>query len=41
MPGFALVQGLVNVLQLGRQKIPIIQHLLQTLGNTARIMGTA
>ena len=39
MAGFALVQGLRHIFQLGREKVPVVQDLLQLGGNAARIMG--
>ena len=41
MTGFALVQGGIQVLQLGRQKIPVIERLLKLAGDARRIMRGA
>ena len=39
--GATLVQGLRQVLQLRRDKVPVIQQLLHVAGDAARIMGDA
>ena len=36
--GFATVQGIREVLQLRRMKVPVVQHLLQGVGDAGRIM---
>ena len=33
------IQRLVQVLQLRRHEVPVVQHLLQFAGNAGRIMG--
>ena len=33
------VQGFVQVLQLRREEVPVVQHLLQAVGDAGRIMG--
>jgi hypothetical protein len=37
----AAVQLVVQVLQLGREEVPVVQHLLQLAGDAGRIMGCA
>jgi len=37
----AAVQLVVQVLQLGRKEVPVIQHLLELAGYAGRIMGRA
>ena len=41
MTRFALVQGLVQVLQLRGHETPIVKHLLQAVGDARRIMRGA
>ena len=37
--GFALVEGGEQVFELGGQKVPVVQHLLQLTGDAGRIMS--
>ena len=41
MPYATLVEGGVEILQLGGQKVPVVQYALQGGGNAGRIMGQA
>ena len=41
VPRFALVEGAVEVFQLRRDEVPIVQGLLQCVGDAGRIMGRA